>query len=174
MTQTLTPQSQVPDITLPLVGGGEFDLANAKADNFHILVVYRGVHCPKCKAQLKEIEADFMDLAIDGFNVVAISMDSEERAQRAKDEWEIENLPIAYGLDISTAKAFGLFISDAISDKEPHHFAEPGIFVVRPDGSLYAQYIQNSPFGRVPMKEITGGLKYVVEHDYPVRGTSTV
>ena len=174
MTQTLTPQSRVPDLTLALVGGGEFDLASAQAEKFHILVVYRGVHCPKCQAQLKEIETEFNDLAVDGFSVVALSMDSKDRAQRAKDEWEIETLPIAYGMDISTAKSFGLFISDALSEKEPSHFSEPGIFVVRPDGTLYAQYIQNTPFGRVPIREIASGLKYVAENDYPVRGTSTV
>ncbi|WP_017932033.1 peroxiredoxin-like family protein [Robiginitomaculum antarcticum] len=174
MSNLLNPKSQVPEISLPLVGGGEFTLSEAQADNFHILVFYRGVHCPKCQEQLKEIDAEYNDMAVDGFNVVAISMDSEERAEKAKKEWGVKNLPIAYDLDITSAKEFGLFISDAISDSEPDHFSEPGIFVVRPDGTLYAQYIQTSPFGRIPTKQLHNGLKFVVENDYPERGTSTV
>lgn len=78
----------------------------------------------------------------------------------------------AYGLELMDAKSLGLFISDSISDKEPHIFSEPGVFVVRPDGTLYAEYIQNTSFGRPDMEDILGGLNFVVKNDYPTRGAS--
>ena len=172
MPNLLDPKSRIPALDVPLVGGGSFTMAEASPENFQLIVVYRGVHCPKCKAQLQEIEPMVADLRADGHDIVAISMDSEDRAQRAVDEWGLSDLPVAYGLELSDAKALGLFISDAISDAEPDHFAEPGLFAVRADGTLYSQHIQNTPFGRPDIKDLVSGLNYAVKNDYPVRGTS--
>jgi peroxiredoxin len=168
----MIPKSKVPTIELPLVSGGTFNMAEASPENFQIIVAYRGLHCPKCKAQLKAIEPLVADIRADGHDIVAISMDTEERAQQAKTDWELEDLPIAHSLELLDAKSLGLFISDSISDKEPKIFSEPGVFVVRPDGTLYAEIVQNTPFGRPDMEEIVEGLNFVVKNDYPTRGTS--
>ena len=172
MTNLLNPKSRIPSISVPLVGGGNFAMAEASPENFQIIVAYRGVHCPKCKKQLQEIEPMVADIRADGHDIVAISMDSEERAKRAVDEWELSELPVGYGLELMDAKSMGLFISDAISDKEPALFSEPGVFVVSADGTLYAQIVQNTPFGRPDMADLLAGLNFAVKNDYPVRGTS--
>jgi peroxiredoxin len=172
MPTLITPKSRIPDVEVPLVGGGTFNMAEASPDNFQIIVVYRGVHCPKCKAQLEAIEPMVADIRADGHDIVAVSMDSEERAQKARDEWAVDELPIAHSLELLDAKSLGLFISSAISDAEPSLFAEPGIFVVRPDGTLYAEIVQNTPFGRPDMADLVKGLNFVVKNDYPTRGTS--
>ncbi|GHB02596.1 thioredoxin peroxidase [Algimonas arctica] len=172
MTTLMTPKSKIPTIELPLVSGGTFNMAEASPENFQIIVVYRGLHCPKCKAQLKAIDPRVADIRADGHDIVAVSMDTEERAQQAKTDWELEDLPIAHSLELLDAKSLGLFISDSISDKEPKIFSEPGIFVVRPDGTLYAEIVQNTPFGRPDMEDIVDGLNFVVKNDYPTRGTS--
>lgn len=174
MTQLLEPKSAFPALEMDLVGGGKFDFDSVNPDNFQIVVAYRGLHCPKCKDQLKTIEGMMPDILADGHEIIAISMDSEERAKKTKADWEIEELPIAYGLEIGEAKQLGLFISDAISDKEPAHFSEPGLFVLRNDGTVYAEYIQNTPFGRPDLKDVLSGLKFIMENDYPTRGTSVV
>jgi peroxiredoxin len=162
----------MPELDFPLTEGGSFVLADTLAENFQIIVVYRGLHCPKCEKQLRAIDALMPDLRADGMELIAVSMDNEERAKKTKEDWEIENISIGYDLSLLTAKAMGLFISDSISDKEPKLFTEPGIFVVRPDGSLYAEIIQNTPFGRPDMEDLLAGLNYAVENDYPTRGTS--
>ena len=173
MTNILNPQSKVPALNVPLIGGGEFTMAEASPENFQIIVFYRGLHCPKCQAQLKDIDGKMEDLKSRGYDVIAISMDSEEKAQKTKKEWNIDNLPLGYGLPLMTAKAYGLFISDGRPDsKEPKIFSEPGLFVVKPDGTLYAEYLQNTPFGRPPISDIADGLDFVVKNDYPIRGTS--
>jgi hypothetical protein len=43
--------------------------------------------------------------------------------------------------------------------------------IVRPDGTLYHWSVQTAPFGRAKAAELAGNLKYVIENDYPVRGT---
>lgn len=174
MPDLLAPKSQFPAINLPLVGGGTFDTEDIGPGNFQIVVAYRGLHCPKCKGQLQEIDEMFADVLADGHEVIALSMDDEERAKKTKEDWDIEQLPIAYGLTIGQAKSLGLFMSDGISENEPAHFSEPGLFVLRKDGTVYAEYIQNTPFGRPNFKDLLEGLRYVTENDYPTRGTSVV
>jgi len=172
MTTLMTPKSELPNIEVPLVSGGKFTLAEASPENFQIIVAYRGIHCPKCRVQLQEIDKLVADIRADGHDVVAVSMDSEEKAKQAKTDWEIKELPIAHSLELLDAKSLGLFISDSISDKEPHIFSEPGVFVVHSDGTLYAEIVQNTPFGRPDMQSLIDGLNYAVKNDYPTRGTS--
>lgn len=173
MTNILNPQSKVPALNVPLIGGGQFNMAEASPENFQIIVFFRGLHCPKCKQQLEDINGKAKDLSSRGYDVVAISMDSEERAKQTAEEWDIGNIPLGYELSLMTAKSYGLFISDGRPDsKEPKIFSEPGLFVVKPDGTLYAEYLQNTPFGRPPISEIANGLDFVVKNNYPIRGTS--
>lgn len=173
MPTLMTPKSKVPNIELPLVSGGTFNMAEASPEKFQIIVAYRGYHCPKCEMQLKALDKKVESFRADGHEIVAISMDSEERAKKALKEWGIEDLPIAHSLELMDAKTLGLFISDSISDKEPHLFSEPGVFVVRPDGTLYSEHIQNTPFGRPDIGDLVEGLNFAAENDYPTRGTST-
>lgn len=173
MPQLMTPKSRIPNIEVPLIEGGTFNMAEASPENFQIIVCYRGLHCPKCKKQLEALAPMVADIRADGHDVVAVSMDTKEKAEKTVKQWEIDDLPIAYGLELLDAKSLGLFISRSISDKEPHLFSEPGIFVVRPDGTLYAEIIQNTPFGRPDLEDLIGGLNYAIENDYPARGTST-
>lgn len=168
-----TPKSRAPELDVPLVGGGNFNLHDQKPDAFTILVFYRGLHCPKCQDQLKDIDAQFSGLSDQGLNVIAVTMDDAARAEKAKADWGLKHLPIAYSLSILTAKEYGLFLSDARKGSdEPNIFAEPAIFVIKPDGAIYAEYVQNTPFGRPPIADIAAGLKFVVESGYPTRGTS--
>lgn len=64
----------------------------------------------------------------------------------------------------------GLFISSAIESKEPERFAEPGLFLVRPDATLYAVSIQTMPFARPSFKQLASALDFVIKEDYPARG----
>ena len=165
------PGSPLPSLQLPLVGGGTFDLSQSTAGNFTLLVFYRGYHCPICKGQLQDMQNRLEELAELGVATVAISMDDEDRASRTKAEWGLPKIDLAYGLDEETARAFGLYITSAISDKEPAIFSEPGLFVVRPDGTLYCASIQTMPFTRPSLAELLPSLNYAISHGYPARGT---
>lgn len=66
---------------------------------------------------------------------------------------------------------WGLYLSEAIKEDEPHVFAEPGLFLVRPDGTLYLASVSNSPFARPDLEALLGKIDFIVEKGYPARGT---
>lgn len=166
---TLLPRTKTPDLVLPLVQGGEFSLANNSPENFTLLIFYRGLHCPICRGQLSDVQRQLDDLAQRGIKAVAISMDDKERAAKTAADWKIEALPLAYGLSEEQARSFGLYISEGIND-EPARFSEPGLFLVRPDQTLYFGSVQTMPFTRPPLKELLMGVDYALKNDYPARG----
>ena len=53
---------------------------------------------------------------------------------------------------------------------EPEKFSEPGLFLVKPDGTLYAAFIQTMPFARPPLDQLLGAIDFIKEKDYPARG----
>ena len=53
----LVPRQPVPPLAVALAGGGKFDLATESPDKFILVVFYRGLHCPLCRRQLGDLEA---------------------------------------------------------------------------------------------------------------------
>ena len=171
MTRTALPTRPAPDLSVPLLSGGTWTLANQTPGSFTIVVFYRGKHCPICKTQLQGIEAELGTAADQGVEVVAISMDTEVRARDTVEEIGIEKLPIGYGLTEASARDWGLFMSSARpGTAEPDRFSEPGVFVIRPDGTLFFVQTQSAPFTRPDFGKLLGGLKFAHENDYPARG----
>jgi hypothetical protein len=54
--------------------------------------------------------------------------------------------------------------------EEPPLFTEPGVFLVRPDHTLYWASVQSMPFARPHFREIVAALDFVIAKDYPARG----
>ena len=172
---TILPGQPVPKTELSLIDDGTFDTHEAGSP-FTLLVVYRGYHCPKCRDQLQDLVSKLDAFADVGVNVVAASTDPKDRAEMAASEWRLEGLPVAYGLDEATARDWGLFISTSrgktsMGVEETKTFAEPGLFLIREDGTLYAAWIQTVPFARPAADDLIAMMKFVNEKDYPPRGT---
>lgn len=102
--------------------------------------------------------------------MVAISGNSRELAETTVEEWGLGDLTVGYGLGHEDAERWGLFLSAAIKDSEPDTFVEPALFVVRPDGTLYASIVQTMPFARPPLSKLLETLEFVIEKEYPARG----
>ncbi|MDE1939788.1 MAG: AhpC/TSA family protein [Alphaproteobacteria bacterium] len=166
----IKPRQTVPGMDLPLVGGGRFALAAEKPAAFTMIVVYRGLHCPICRTYLRDLNGKVDEFEALGVSVVAVSSDKIEQAEKTKTEWTLDKLRIAHGLPIELARKWGLFVSRGISEKEPREFVEPGLFLVRPDNTLYAASIQTMPFARPSFNEILGAVKYIEANNYPARG----
>jgi peroxiredoxin len=106
-----------------------------------------------------------------GTTVLALSANDEEQARQTQEQWGLEGLRLGYDLSIDTARAWGLFISSRKpGSEEPEYFAEPGVFLVRPDATLYAAIINTMPFARPHLKDVLSGLDFVIKNDYPARG----
>src|SRR4051812_2005165 len=142
------PAHPAPALELPLVGGGMFRLSEQRPARFTMLVFNRGLHCPVCQAQLRELERRLDELVEHGVHVVSISGETESRATQMRDEWGVRRVPLAYGLSEARMRASGLFVSRGIADDEPPVFNEPALFLIRPDGTIYYASILSVPVGR--------------------------
>ena len=169
-TRGVRPGASAPSLALPLAGGGTFRLADAAPRLFTMLVFNRGLHCPMCRAQLSELSRRFDELAEKGIDVVSISGESEQRANQIRDEWKIDNVPLAYGLSEAQMREWGLFVSRGIDADEPPVFNEPALFLISPDGSVYYESILSMPVGRPRLDDLLGGIEYWTANDYPPRG----
>ncbi len=171
----LMPRQKVPDLTVTTTDGDTWKLSEQSPENFTMVVVYRGLHCPICKGYLNDLNNRLADFNGKGVEVIVISTDDEERTQKAKSSWDLGNLTIAHGFSLDDARDWGLYISTSngktsMGVVEPDLFAEPGIFVVRPDGTLYFGSVQTMPFARPQFAEIAGAMDYVIANNYPARG----
>lgn len=179
MTATaLIPRQPVPTLNLPLLGGGRFVLGAAPGERFDLIVFYRGLHCPICAKYLLELERLVPEFEKRGVQVVAASSDDVERAQKMADKLKASTMRIAYGLSFPSARQWGLYISTSrgktsIGIEEPALFSEPGIFLVRPDGTLYYGAVQSMPFARPQFQDLLGAIDFAIANDYPARGDFT-
>lgn len=166
----LLPRKPVPELDIALTKGGRWKLSESAGENFTLLVVYRGLHCPLCKSYLRKLQGHLPKLGELGVNTVVISSDTEDRAISAQTDWGLDELTMGYGFSIEEARKWGLYVSTANGEKEPDLFVEPGLFVIRPDGTLYFASVQTMPFARPSFDEVVGGLDFVIKNNYPARG----
>ena len=160
----------LPTITLPTLSGDEITLGQGGASDWHVVVVYRGLHCPLCKkylSQLESLQSQFADVKAD---VMAVSADPQDKAQQMADETGA-TFPVAYGLSVEQMQSLGLFISDPRLGETDRPFAEPGLFVVNAHGVAQLIDVANAPFLRPDLSDLPGGLAFLKAKDYPVRGT---
>ncbi|WP_299524729.1 peroxiredoxin-like family protein [Winogradskyella sp.] len=172
--QKITPKTQAPDLQINLLGGENWTLKDQNPENFTMLVFYRGLHCPLCEKYLKTLNGLIDDYAEKGVDIIAISMDVEARARKARMKWELsESLKIGYGLDLETANNWGLYLSKAIKDFEPEVFNEPGLFLIQPDNSIYFVTLNSTPWGRPHLASFVKVIDFINTSGYPARGELT-
>lgn len=174
----LIPRQAVPDLHLPLVGGGRYVLGAEPGEHFDLLVFYRGLHCPLCAKYLLELERLGEEYARRGVKIVAISNDGVDRAQQMADKVKADHVKFAYDLSLEDARQWGLYLSagrgkTSIGIDEPALFSEPGVFLLRPDGSLYYGAVQTMPFSRPPFQELLMAIDFAIDKNYPARGEYT-
>lgn len=173
----LLPRKAAPSLDIQLAGSGNatFSLGSEAPANFTLVLFYRGFHCPICRGQLKDLEAKLPEFEKRGVTVVAISSDTQERAEKTKADWQLPALRIGYGLDLKAARNWGLYVSagrgvTSIGVEEPALFSEPGLFLIRPDGTIYFASVQSMPFARPHFADVLGAIDFVVAKSYPARG----
>ncbi len=174
------PRQPAPDLECVLAGSGgaRFSLVDETPETFTLVVFYRGYHCPICRSQLKELEANLPEFEKRGVSVVALSSDLEVRAEKTKAEWNLPHLRVGYGLDLDMARRWGLYVSagrgaTSVGVEEPALFSEPGVFLIRPDHTVYFVSVQSMPFARPHVADILKAIDVVVARSYPARGEVT-
>ncbi len=175
MITPLMPRQSVPDFAVPTVGGDSWTLSAQSSRNFTMVVFYRGYHCPICARYLGDLDKKIAEFDEQGVTTIAVSSDGRERAEQARTDWKLESVPIGYDLSLDMARKWGLYISTSRGKtsagiEEPPLFSEPGLFLVKPDRTLYWATVQTMPFARPHFAEVLGAVKMVLERDYPARG----
>lgn len=171
----LLPRTNVPALSVKTVAGQTWTLGERKPERFTLVVFYRGLHCPICRGYLGELVKLEPEFGQRGVDVVAVSSDTGERARQTVTDWQLGNLTVGYGLTLAAAREWSLFISTSrgktsLGIEEPAQFSEPGVFLIRPDGTLYWSAIQTMPFARPHFRELLGAVDFVIAKDYPARG----
>jgi hypothetical protein len=163
----LKPREPAPALEVQTLTGS-WSLADQHPENFTMVVFYRGLHCPICSKYVGELDKLAGDFAEIGVSVLV-------RAEKAREDWGLTNLEIGYGVTTGQARDWGLHRSagrglTSIGIEEPAEFSEPGLFIMKPDNTLYWSQVQTMPFARPHFREIIGALKFALEKDYPARG----
>ena len=162
----------LPALTLSLVQGGEITLGKVSdPENWQIVIIYRGLHCPICRKYLTRLEELREGFAAAKAELVVVSADPIEKARKMVDDYGI-GFPVGYDLSIEQMKELGVYISDPRSaDETDRPFAEPATFAINTDGRIHLIEISNTPFNRADLSELLETVEWVRENDYPIRGT---
>lgn len=132
------PRQRTPSLEFDLVGGGHWSLAGQKPQSFSMIAFYRGLHCPVCRKYTSELNGMADDFEKRSVSTVVVSTDPQDRAELAKSQWGLSDLTVGYGVSVDGARQWGLYISSgrgttSAGVEEPALFAEPGLFLVKPD-----------------------------------------
>lgn len=175
----LIPRKVVPDLKVPTLGHDAFDLQHELVQNFLLIVFYRGLHCPMCIKNLRELGELLPELKKRGVSVIAISSDGLDRAKEMATKIGVANLRFGYDLPLSVAKRWGLYISEGIGKtsigvEEPKLFPEPGVFLIKPNRTLYYAAVQTMPFARPSFTDLLMAIDFAISKNYPARGEYTL
>ncbi|OEE58217.1 thioredoxin peroxidase [Enterovibrio norvegicus FF-454] len=171
----LVAGSPFPDIKLHDLKNGMHTLGKPSGGaTWHMVIIYRGRHCPLCTKFLNSLELLLPELAEIGIEVIASSADSKEQLQEHLTRLNV-TFTFTYGLTEAQLRSLGLYISIPRSEQETdHNFAEPGLFVINEEGTVQVVDISNNPFSRPDLETMTSGLSWIrnPENNYPIRGTA--
>ncbi|MEQ8256174.1 MULTISPECIES: peroxiredoxin-like family protein [Roseovarius] len=171
MPNALQSATAFPVTEIECLDGGSIRLGKPEEKPWQLIFVYRGIHCPICRQYLQDLEPKLEEFADMGIDVVAVSADTEAKARKLRADLSL-SVPLGYGMDVAQMQALGLYVSDPRSPEETDRpFAEPGLFLVNPEGNLHMVDISNAPFLRPELEKLPSRIKYVLENDYPIRGT---
>jgi peroxiredoxin len=168
--KAIYPDDIAPELSFQLLSGETFNISNRNPKYYTIVIFYRGAHCPLCMNHIKEIEEHYQSALDAGLEIVLVSMDSKEKAETSTKDIA-KTVPIGYGITEATARTWGLYISGGRPNtSEPAVFSEPGLFVIRPDKTIFMILTQSAPFTRPSIPQLIWGLQYAIENKYPTRG----
>jgi peroxiredoxin len=168
MSTRLIPNQPVPPLRVKTVGGPCWRLCDQKPQHFTLVLFYRGLHCGFCKTQLQAYEARYEEFRKLGVRVLAVSSDDRERAERTVRDWHLDELTVCWGLTIDQARDWGLYLSEGHGKgfdgvEEPNWFVEPGLFFIKPDGRLYAGFVQTVPVAQPRIDDVLAGIRFAIE-----------
>ena len=163
-----------PSLPVQNLDGETIDIAEPSGSaDWHMVVVYRGQHCPLCTKYLNALDGYVERLKEAGVSVAAVSADSEDQLKRHLERLDTR-VPLYFGLTLEQMQSLGVYVSVPRSEKETDHlFPEPGLFVINAEGNVQVVDLSNNPFVRPELDALVSGIEWIRDPDnnYPIRGT---
>jgi len=141
----------IPDVTLRTVEDKEVRLRKLVADKPAVLVFYRGGWCPFCTLHLQSLAGIQDDLAKEGVQLIAISMDQPSKLRETMQKDKLDYTLLSDS-DARAVKAFGISYKvddatlekmkthnvdlDAAAGNSNHILPHPAVFVVNTRGVI--------------------------------------
>ena len=141
----------IPDVTLRAVEDKEVRLRKLVADKPAVLVFYRGGWCPFCNLHLQSLAGIQDDLAREGVQLIAISMDQPSKLRETMQKDKLDYTLLSDS-DARAVKAFGISYKvddatlemlkthnvdlDAATGNSNHILPHPAVFVVNTRGVI--------------------------------------
>ena len=133
----LIPRQTVPALAVPTLSHGTFNIATDSPEQFSLVVFYRGLHCPICHKYLLELGRLLPEFTKRGVKVIALSSDTEERAQAMADKLNAPDLRVGTACPWRL-HARGVFTSARPVGRHPSASRSPRCFPSR-GSSLFVQ-----------------------------------
>jgi peroxiredoxin len=154
---TLEPGDRFPTLTVQPVGGAAFDLPDALAGAYGVVLFYRGSWCPYCTAQLRAFQRMEKSLTELGIKVVALSVDDEATTADLVAKHHL-GFPVGHGVDArKVAEATGAFVNE-----DPLYLQSTG-FVLDPEGRVLVSVYSSGAIGRLVPDDVIGFVRYLQE-----------
>jgi peroxiredoxin len=181
--ERIIPGEAMPAMSARLLDGksadAEWTIDGERPERLALLAFYRGVFCPICATWVADLDKLVPQFEQRGVSVIALSCDAKDGAEKAVKDWGLNKLRVGYDLGLEGARKAGLYVSEgrgvnsASGLKESRLFVEPALLLVKPEGDLYATWIQSSPYARVHVAEIlTATDNYLSKNIPPARGSA--
>jgi peroxiredoxin len=154
----IKPGDTFPTLTVTPVDAAAFELPDALAGHFGIVLFFRGAWCPYCNAQLRAFGRAQDKLGELDARVVALSVDDEDTTRELIAKHGLE-FPVGHDADADQlAAATGAFVN-----QEPKYVQSTG-FVLDPGGSVLVSVYSSGAIGRLVPEDVVGLIRYLREH----------
>ncbi len=137
----LEPGDKAPDFTINDLEGKHHQLYDYLNGQKTVLIFYRGEWCPVCNLQLHSLQEKLAEFQKENAQILAVSTDTPENSQKLVGKHNL-GFPVLAGLSREVAEAYDLFFS------EEKGYAEPAVFILRPDGTVAYASLQSGALGR--------------------------
>lgn len=160
----------MPPLRAVLADGSLWSTQALVPQTLSLVAIFRGGWCADCRRFVSRLDERLAELQALGIEAVAASVDDAEATTRTRDEWGIGRLLLAGGLDRDEARSWGLYASQLTMQGAQRFCLEPGLFLLRPDHTLYALWLQTLPSARPDVDWLVETLGYLSSHGFPLRG----
>ncbi len=152
MNEKLTTDSQFPNMTVNLIGGGVINLPADMDGKYNVVLFYRGHWWPYCRRQLVGFENEkntFEDLNI---KVFAASVDPEDKAQEVAND---VSFPVGFGAGEEHRNLLGSWW------EERRGLIQPSEFIIDSNGKVVTSSYSSGPIGRIDAQDVIKMINFL-------------